>query len=284
MFSYSVAVVAFFNNGWPKSLGETGCTINGFSGFLFGIASLWTLAAISKQRYDVICGDMKRGRMKTVKKRIYRNIALIWFYALVWAALPASGWSRYAIEPMGTACSVDWFNPNPVNLSFIAVMFVGCFLVPFSVLVFFYTSIFLKIRQRAKNNRQPESTAYKKWKAIQSRMSRMSLLMVASYFICWTPYAIFSLMGVLGAFQIDNLSAEITALAPLLAKSCTIANPIIYAACNSKLRVVILHILRIRRDSTVDVTDVTVETADDLKPESVQLQSKGTDAEEIEIV
>ncbi|PVD33043.1 hypothetical protein C0Q70_08491 [Pomacea canaliculata] len=53
LFAYPMAMMSTFSHGWL--FGETGCTINGFLGFFFGIADIFTLSLLSFSRFLCVC-------------------------------------------------------------------------------------------------------------------------------------------------------------------------------------------------------------------------------------
>ena len=62
----------------------------------------------------------------------------------------------------------------------------------------------------------------------------MAMIMVASFLLCWTPYAIVAFMYYLHDY--DTVPLALAAAAPYTAKSSTIYNPVIYFLAVKRFR------------------------------------------------
>lgn len=86
-------------------LGPFMCEIYGLCGSLFGCISIWTMTAISFERYNVIVKGLsaKPLTMCGVALRIF----LIYATCIFWAVLPMFGWNRYV--PEGKKCAKTFY-------------------------------------------------------------------------------------------------------------------------------------------------------------------------------
>ncbi|KFP24505.1 Opsin-VA, partial [Colius striatus] len=70
------------------------------------------------------------------------SLVLIWIAAFFWSAAPLLGWGSYTDRMYGT-CEIDWAKANfsTIYKSYIVSIFICCFFLPVSVMVFSYVSI-----------------------------------------------------------------------------------------------------------------------------------------------
>lgn len=87
--------------GGPWRFGEMGCQIHAFMGALFGYNQIFTLVAISYDRFNVIVRGFS-GTPLTFSRSV-SIITLSWVWALGWSICPLIGWGSYAMDGiMGT--------------------------------------------------------------------------------------------------------------------------------------------------------------------------------------
>jgi c-opsin len=68
----------------------------------------------------------------------------------------------------------------------------------------------------------------------EKKVAAMFLLMILSFLVCWTPYAVVSMME---AFGRPSAVSPLMAIVPsVLAKSSTAYNPLIYVLMSKKVR------------------------------------------------
>ena len=72
------------------------CELYGFSGGMFGLLSINTLAAIAVDRYRVIVPSGSKPRTnKERRKSAIMMTAFAWAYSILLSAPPLFGWNRY---------------------------------------------------------------------------------------------------------------------------------------------------------------------------------------------
>jgi len=228
-----------FNGGqWMWS--ESFCSIYAALGAVTGVCSIWTLAMISWDRYNIICNGFNGPKL--TQGKAMAMCGFCWAMAIGWCLPPFFGWGKYTLEGILDSCSYDYlsqdFNTRSYNLCIIFFDF--CF--PCAIIVFSYVFIVKAIfaheeamRQQAKkmnvtNLRSNEANEQK----AEIRIAKTAIANVSLWLICWSPYAVITIQGVSGNFQ--NITPLVTMLPALLAKSASCYNPFVYAISHPKFR------------------------------------------------
>uniref|UniRef100_A0A670I4G2 G-protein coupled receptors family 1 profile domain-containing protein n=1 Tax=Podarcis muralis TaxID=64176 RepID=A0A670I4G2_PODMU len=205
------------------NLGRVGCVTEGFSMAFFGIVALCTIAVIAIDRAIVIGKPM--GTLTFTTRKAMIGVAASWVWSLVWNTPPLFGWGGYQMEGVMTSCAPDWYNSDPINVSYIVCYFLFCFTIPFAAILVSYGYLLwtlLGVAQRGSTTKA------------EAQVSRMVIVMVMAFLICWLPYATFALV-VVGNPQI-YINPIIATIPMYLAKSSTFYNPIIYIFMNKQVK------------------------------------------------
>ncbi|CAB1312490.1 unnamed protein product, partial [Coregonus sp. 'balchen'] len=208
--------VSCIKGGWVWN--SATCIWDGFSNSLFGIVSIMSLSALAYERY-----------IRVVHAKVvdfpwaWRCITYIWLYSLVWTGAPLLGWNRYTLEIHQLGCSLDWTSKDPNDASFILFFLLACFFVPLRSIQDLQTVQIIKILR------------------YERKMAVMFLLMISCFLVCWTPYAVVSMME---AFGRKSMVTPAVAIIPsFFAKSSTAYNPLIYIFMSRKFRHCLLQLL-----------------------------------------
>ncbi|XP_034023172.1 opsin-1, short-wave-sensitive 2 isoform X1 [Thalassophryne amazonica] len=235
-------------------MGALACKIEGFMATLGGMVSLWSLAVIAFERWLVICKPLGN----FVFKPDYAVACCIftWVFALLAAAPPLFGWSRYIPEGLQCSCGPDWYTTNNKynNESYVMFLFCFCFAVPFSVIVFCYSQLLITLKLAAKA--QAESVSTQK---AEREVTRMVVIMVLGFLVCWLPYTSFSLWVVSNRGQQFDL--RLATIPSCFSKSSAVYNPIIYILLNKQFRSCMMAMLGMgegeEKTSSQSVTEVS---------------------------
>uniref|UniRef100_A0A8C5R110 G-protein coupled receptors family 1 profile domain-containing protein n=1 Tax=Leptobrachium leishanense TaxID=445787 RepID=A0A8C5R110_9ANUR len=221
MLTVETNAVGYFN------LGRVGCVIEGFAVAFFGIAALCTIAVIAVDRVVVVCKPM--GTITFSDKQALAGIAIAWTWSLIWNTPPLFGWGSYQLEGVETSCAPDWYNPDPANMSYIVCFFCFCFAIPFLTILASYGYLLWTLRQVAKLGVAEGGTTSK----AEAQVSRMVLVMIMAFLVCWLPYAAFAMTVVVNpGVYIDPIIATFPMY---LTKTSTVYNPIIYIFMNKQV-------------------------------------------------
>ncbi|KAH0628815.1 hypothetical protein JD844_010378 [Phrynosoma platyrhinos] len=152
------------------------------------MVSLWSLAVVAFERFLVICKPLGNFSFRGTHAII--GCIITWIFGLAAALPPLFGWSRYIPEGLQCSCGPDWYTTNNKwnNESYVLFLFSFCFGVPLSVIVFSYGRLLLTLRAVAKQQEQSATT-----QKAEREVTKMVVVMVMGFLICWLPYASFAL-------------------------------------------------------------------------------------------
>ncbi|XP_070697516.1 opsin-3 [Pempheris klunzingeri] len=225
--------VSCVKGGWTWS--QATCVWDGFSNSLFGIVSIMTLAALAYERY-----------IRVVHAQVvdfpwaWRAIGHIWLYSLAWTGAPLLGWNRYTLEIHRLGCSLDWASKDPNDASFILFFLLACFFVPVGVMIYCYGNILYTV-QMLRSIQDLQTVQIIKILRYEKKVAVMFFLMISCFLMCWTPYAVVSMMEAFGRKSMVSPTAAI--IPSFFAKSSTAYNPLIYVFMSRKFRRCLLQLL-----------------------------------------
>ena len=217
------------------SFGVPVCQLQGFVDVFVTYSTLATMGLLALNRY-----------LQIVKPNLYDAIfsprkSKIWL-SCVWLSLSlylligrVTNWSTFEFIPGYTVCSVAFTSSENKIVHYCPVLGLF-FILPFSIGLFSYFKIFLKIRQHKfdvapslQNSRnQAGRTSFQ-----EINMSRILSYVAAGFLLCWIPMWGFTLWK---RFSPDTSSriVELSSTFFLFLSSTT--NPFIYAAKNRTFR------------------------------------------------
>jgi len=222
VFGCPIAAFLAFEGKWV--LGDIGCSLYGFQGMLFGLASIGTVAALQVERYLSISESQQDKRQMVLS-------SFIWINAGFWSLAPLLGWHQYGKEPSGVSCTIDYSN-NSLSYStyLFAVLFVS-YLFPLATMAVCELLI--------RKHEAVEATDTSKDTHVQALGSSSTFFALISVFlVCWTPYAVICTYSVF--YDAATIPIMVVKLAPICAKCAAVLNPLVYLTVDS-LRAAISH-------------------------------------------
>ncbi|KAM6347469.1 opsin-VA-like [Alca torda] len=208
-------------------MGYWACVLEGFAVTFFGIVALWSLALLAFERYIVICRPLGNTHLRG--KHAALGIAFVWTFSFIWTIPPTMGWSSYTTSKIGTTCEPNWYSGAYTDHTYIIAFFTTCFIVPLLVILVSYGKLIWKLRKvsdtqgRLGTTRKPER-----------QVTRMVVVMIVAFLICWTPYAAFSIL--VTVYPSIELDPRLAAIPAFFSKTATVYNPIIYVFMNKQFR------------------------------------------------
>ncbi|NWI18430.1 OPSUV protein, partial [Crypturellus soui] len=111
-----------------------------------GLVTGWSLAFLAFERYIVICKPF--GNFRFSAKHALAVVAATWVIGIGVSVPPFFGWSRYIPEGLQCSCGPDWYTVGTKYRSeyYTWFLFIFCFLVPLSLIVFSYSQLLSALR------------------------------------------------------------------------------------------------------------------------------------------
>merc|ERR1719370_1625873 len=227
-------------NGGVWSVAPAYCEIYACLGAVTGVCSIWTLAMISADRFNIICNGFNGPKL--TKGKATMMCGWCWILACFNASLPYIGWGAYAPEGILTSCSFDYLSQDINHITFSLYMFLTNYCCSVMIIIASYLMIVKAIwahedamREQAKKmNVKSLRTSEANEQRAEIRIAKTAMFNIALWIGCWTPYAAITLQGSLGDFS--GLKPLTTTLPALLAKSASCYNPFVYAIGHPKFR------------------------------------------------
>ncbi|KAJ6640304.1 Tachykinin-like peptides receptor 86C [Pseudolycoriella hygida] len=230
--------IYMLNSDWP--FGTLYCSVNNFMGNATVTASVFTLVAISFDRYVAIVRPLHR---RNSRKKARMFVASIWVLSVT-LSLPGLLYSAtesksYSNGKSRTVCYLLWPDGRyPTSLAdyvYNIVFLVLTYGIPMLIMVVCYSFMGKELWGSQSigehTERQRESVKSKK------KVVRMFIAVVSIFGICWLPYHMFYV------YAYHNPMMTSSAYVPhlflgfyFLAMSNTMVNPIIYYWMNRKFR------------------------------------------------
>ncbi|KFO93501.1 Pinopsin, partial [Buceros rhinoceros silvestris] len=208
--------------------GKRLCELEGFMVSLTGIVGLWSLAILAFERYVVVCRPL--GDFRFQHRHAVSGCAFTWSWSLLWTTPPLMGWSSYVPEGLRTSCGPNWYTGGSNNNSYILSLFVTCFVMPLSLILFSYTNLLMTLRWESDTTQQAER-----------EVTRMVIAMVMAFLICWLPYTTFAL--VVATNKGIVIQPALASLPSYFSKTATVYNPIIYVFMNKQFQSCLLKMV-----------------------------------------
>ncbi|XP_064196803.1 opsin 8, group member b [Anguilla rostrata] len=233
---YPLAIASSWSHRWVG--GHPACLYYGLMGFLFGVASIATLAVMAVVRF-IVSLSVQSPKEKISKRSVHVLVACTWLYGLLWALLPLLGWGQYGPEPFGTSCTLAWGDLGRHGPSFVFAVFSLVLVLPAAVIIACYFGLALKLRlaYRSINNSGRIPNVVR----TQRKLVLIAVLVSAGFVGSWTPYSAVSLWS---AFHPGDALPAVVALLPcLFAKSSTVFNPLVYYLFSNTFRTEVRSLL-----------------------------------------
>ncbi|OQR76027.1 visual pigment receptor peropsin-like [Tropilaelaps mercedesae] len=234
--------------------GAIGCQVYGFCCFLFGTAHIGALSLLAYEQYRTIsrmrpdAAPSQRYLDRLQRTYIFYGI-VIWMFAFIWATPPLFGWSRYSLEPFGTACTIDWRQNTFEYKAYVVAYFIGGYLLPFTLIIFSFRRMVVikriykqEFARRSIECRDKPTIIDSLKEQREEDLTMTCLLIVSSFLTTWTPYAVLCLWSVI--WGPDTVPSLLMIGPNICAKASGALNPFIYSFSNRNLRSGISDTLR----------------------------------------
>lgn len=239
------SITRHFQQRWPFGLAS--CQAHAFIIFLHVLVSLSHLSAISAGKYLSITKSVCRQSyfsMKTVIIVVWTS----WVCSFTLSVAPLIRWSRiYGLQGFQGTCSNGHEPLFPGEEEYFGILFFVCFILALAVITFCYYEIHKTCKNIVfKTPRGGGLLAMRAIKALLRKHQRSAMyfsVVIASFMLTWSPYAVVSLLTVL---RLELTPIGISACSAL-AKSSFFLNPLLYAIQSRRFRKRMISVVPVNR-------------------------------------
>ena len=204
------------------------CQLNGFMTTEFVISSMYSLTAISINRYYMVVRQNYYRRVFNARNQALM-IACIWCIPLPFAIGPLLGWSKFEFQS-GKCLCIFFFSRSVVfstTLLFVAVP------LPIGIIGFCCFKVYKQVREHSRQLTSMTTHA-PSVNVEEVRITKTLAVVIGAYLICFIPAAIINLIEMVQpSFKIP---LWIDILSMILVFCNHANNPVIYGALNKQYR------------------------------------------------
>ena len=215
---------------------------NYFVLFYFAVISVFTLVAISVERYLAICKPMK-ARIKSTPKRARRIVICILILSLVpnFALIAGLKYAKPGENSFGAHCTAVKFSNDAVWKVFYVIVLLTQYVIPISLMIICFIKIKRTLRRYAldalANNKiglNSLQSGHLLLLRTRARTTRTVVIMILAYFLCWSLNQVLYFMLNIGYGVAWN--GDLMQISVVLCFFSSCINPIIYVSRSRQFR------------------------------------------------
>ena len=107
------------------------------------LCNIHLLVAIAIERYISIVHPLRK--LTTSSRKTYLFLTTSTTLPLLWALAPLLGWNYYRLEDHLVSVTMNWIAGSPAETAYIISMFIFCFIIPLTIIVFCYWKIIAEV-------------------------------------------------------------------------------------------------------------------------------------------
>ncbi|XP_071451322.1 beta-2 adrenergic receptor-like [Hetaerina americana] len=223
------SVVTLIQGDW--SFGQGLCQLNAFTNGIGLMTSTHTLMLISIHKYVSITRPFSQAMTTGV---ISLMISAAWLWSTIYNLAPFYGWTKVAYKKGATQCG-PVMPCTPLERSHSYCNTLINLVTPIMVMIFCNVRIFRAVGQHLNRMRQTSNMDFRNTVLQQRRITVTLVIVIVCFFLCWTPYTVYSCMIALSKNHewVPLILNPISYWCGYLNSAC---NPIIYALRSPSFR------------------------------------------------
>eukprot|EP00795_Rhopilema_esculentum_P002977 gene2977-1231_t len=233
---YPLEIFSSQQGSW--TLSHSYCKASGFFITFLGLVSINYLAVVAFDLYISICKPYFSTVYHGSQKFVVASNVFPWLFSFFWAVVPFLGWSSYALEDDNLRCSINWNGKSASDKSYVAALYVFCYILPVGMMLFAFSAVKRELRQmqkRAVEMAGMQMEAMMETVQAEKRHTKLAIVMSTAFVVSWTPYTVISFWS--SYFKhVATVPKYLGTISAVFAKLSTLCNPIIYSFLHAKFR------------------------------------------------
>ena len=203
------------------------CILFGYLSSASVLSIFATFAACTGTVYNAVT-ELKTTQLVAGSRKDTKIILGMWLFSFVILSPMIAIWNRDTFHPSTFGCTPIWTLKTPEDVAYFVILTILGFSSPMIMNLVYSIKIYLVFANMGQMIKMTlrQRRRFQKYKNI----SKMIIVSVAVFVICWTPFTIVGLASMFGY----SPSPGIRAVPYLLSKSSVLYNPIIYAVFNAR--------------------------------------------------
>ncbi|CAK6965034.1 galanin receptor 2a [Scomber scombrus] len=207
--------------------GPVVCKVVHFVIFLTMYASIFTLAAVSLDRYLAICYPLRSREMRTPKNAL-TSIGVVWALALVFSG-PYLSYYRQMDLGGAVVCIPAWESKPRIIMD--VCTFIFGYLIPVLVLSLTYARTIRYLWTSVDPVKDMSES-----RRAKRKVTKMIIIVAVLFLLCWLPHHLVILCMWFGSFPLNHTTYVLRILSHLVAYTNSCLNPIVYALVSKHFR------------------------------------------------
>jgi len=200
------------------------CYFHAYVDGVMAYAQIYTLTCTALERYKVASNHLKVYEPQAVTSLL--KLALVWVGAALLSGLPYVGFGSFSYDGLRIHCTINYFDNDVTNVSFLLVSTCLGFVAPLCVIFFCYVAITRIFRTvTSQTSASVTSRAQRKDRARNVALMWTTVKAVITFVCGWTPYCAMVVLVVLGR----PVSPALQFGASITAKVSSTTNAVVYA-------------------------------------------------------
>ena len=240
------------------------CGFHGFAVLFLAFVSLQTIALLAFNRY---CRVVKPWLFRKIFKKNFVGFSVLAVVssAAFFLGLPlATGWGYFHFHSGKITCVLEFYHPATDKI-YTGILGLVNVVVPFAVITFCYTKVFLKVREHRQRFSSTTSTNLR-LSVEEINITKTLFAMVLGFTLCWLPVFIIEFTDAVTGNH--SLPRKVYLINVFLVSISAAINPVIYGVLNRSFRAGYCEMFSFRGSCLMRVWNIQKEQENNSKRQS----------------